>query len=76
MRGARMTRTFIAIGLALVVLHHDFWWWEASWPVLGFLPIGLAYHAVLALAAALFWVVVTRRAWPVDGDPAAKGRRD
>ena len=68
-----MNRTLLIFGLAAVLLHHDFWWWEASWPVFGFLPIGLAYHALLSLGAALFWAVVTRGAWWNDHDPDESG---
>lgn len=69
-----MNRTFLLVVLlAAIVLHHDFWWWEASWPVLGFLPIGLAYHAALSLAAALFWAVVTRGNWCNDDDRDESG---
>ena len=68
-----MSRAFLLVGLVLIALHHDFWWWEAHWPVAGFLPIGLAYHALLSLVAALFWVAVTRRTWPRDEDPDEGG---
>ncbi len=68
-----MNRAFLFVGIVLIVLHHDFWWWEASWPVLGFLPIGLAYHALLSLAAALFWLAVTRAAWADDANPDESG---
>lgn len=50
--------------IALFVLHHDFWNWNRTDLVLGFMPVGLAYHAGYSLVAGLFWHLVTRYAWP------------
>jgi len=47
-------------------LHQDFWWWEDSELVFGFMPIGLAYHAGFSVACALFWSLAIRYAWPHD----------
>ena len=56
--------------LALVVLvfyslHQDFWFWRQADPLfLGFIPIGLSYHALYSLAVAgLMWLLV-RHCWP------------
>jgi len=61
-------RTPIPLGLviaALYVLHQDVWFWRTARPlVFGFLPIGLAYHALYCLAAALLMWVLTSVAWP------------
>lgn len=49
----------------LYALHQDIWFWRTARPlVLGFLPIGLFYHAAytLAVSLALSWIV--RRYWP------------
>jgi hypothetical protein len=51
---------------ALFVLHHDFWWWDDSTRVLGFLPIGLAWHVGFSLMAALFWLLALKYAWPAE----------
>ena len=58
----------LVLGLAiaaLYALHQDVWFWRTARPlVFGFLPIGLAYHAVYCLgAAALMWALTTY-AWP------------
>jgi hypothetical protein len=45
-------------------MHHDFWWWDDRTLVLGFLPIGLAYHASFSVAASLLWLLALRWAWP------------
>ena len=48
----------------LYILHQDIWFWRSSYLVFGFIPIGLFYHAVFAIAAALLmWLLVTY-AWP------------
>jgi len=56
------------VALAVVVvyaLHQDVWLWRTARPlVLGFLPVGLAYHAGYSvLAALLMWLLVSL-AWP------------
>jgi hypothetical protein len=50
--------------VALFLLHHDFWNWNNTSLVLGFMPVGLAYHAGYSMVAGLFWHLVTRFAWP------------
>ena len=51
--------------LALYLLHQDVWLWRTARPlVLGFVPIGLFYHACYAgLASLLMWLLVCY-AWP------------
>jgi hypothetical protein len=51
--------------LVFYALHQDLWFWRAARPLsLGFLPVGLTYHAIYCvLAAALMWGL-TRFAWP------------
>ena len=59
---------------ALLVLHQDFWFWDDRSVVLGFLPIGLAYHIGISLAAAALWWLATRVCWPdVQDHSAATG---
>ncbi len=51
--------------VSLYVLHQDLWFWRAARPfVLGFLPIGLAYHAAYCVWAALLMWTLTTVAWP------------
>ena len=57
-----MTRVWFWIGfVVLLVLHHDWWLWDDGRLVLGFLPVGLAYQAMISLFAAGLW------AWAVFG---------
>ena len=58
---------------AMLLLHQDFWFFRSAGPLaFGFLPAGLWYHGVYALAsAALMWLLV-RLAWPAhleDAEP-------
>ena len=49
----------------LYVLHQDIWFWRTARPlVLGFLPIGLFYHACFSVAASLLLAALVRWAWP------------
>jgi len=50
--------------IVLLVLHQDFWYWDDPTLVCGFLPIGLAYHALYTLVAACLWAGAVRCAWP------------
>ncbi|MEM7199020.1 MAG: DUF3311 domain-containing protein [Planctomycetota bacterium] len=50
--------------LALGILHYDFWLWSDRSLVFGFLPIGLGYHALISIGAAVAWALVVRWAWP------------
>jgi len=60
-------RVVIVLLTFLAVLHQDFWWWDSIDPmVFGFLPIGLAYHAGMSLAAAFLWFLVAAFCWPKD----------
>lgn len=59
-------KTIWIIFAALFLLHQDFWNWDNTSTVLGFLPVGLAYHAGFSLAAALLWASAVWFAWPSD----------
>jgi len=50
----------------LFVLHQDGWWWDDRTLLLGWLPIGLAWHVGFSLAAGLLWAAANRWAWPTD----------
>ncbi|HJQ69831.1 MAG TPA: DUF3311 domain-containing protein [Blastocatellia bacterium] len=53
------------IVVALVVLHQDFWFWSTAEPlVLGFLPVGLFYHACFTVAVSLLMWLLVKTAWP------------
>ncbi len=50
--------------IVLAILHQDFWNWADTSLVFGFVPVGLAYHAGYSIAAAIFWFLVSKFAWP------------
>ena len=59
----RTTLLVVAVA-ALYILHQDIWFWRSSHLVFGFVPVGLFYHGVFSIAAALLmWLLVTY-AWP------------
>ncbi len=57
-------RVVIVLFLVLFVLHHDFWAWSDRRLVLGFLPVGLFYHALFSVAAGGLWALANHFAWP------------
>ena len=59
---------WIIIGLVvlLVILHQDNWNWDNDTLVLGFVPMGLFYHACISIAASATWWLATKIAWPED----------
>ena len=50
----------------LLILHQDNWFWDDNTLLLGFIPIGLFWHACISVAASLTWFVATKIAWPID----------
>jgi len=48
----------------LAILHFDFWLWDSTSVVLGFLPTGLAYQAGISVAASIAWALVVKLDWP------------
>ena len=78
-----MKNTLLVLAtLALYLLHQDVWLWRSARPlVLGFLPIGLFYHAVYCLLAALLMRLLVVQAWPAHLEravepPAVPGRAE
>jgi hypothetical protein len=62
--------------IILIIIHQDFWYWEDATLVFGFLPIGLAYHAGISIAAGIVWTLACQFAWPEgidDFDNEAEG---
>ena len=70
------TMLLVFATVALYALHQDIWFWRTARPLaLGFLPIGLAYHAAYCLAAAALMWTLTRIAWPRHLEDSAERRR-
>lgn len=52
--------------ILLVILHQDNWLWNDERLIFGFLPIGLAFHACISIAATVTWYLATLFAWPKE----------
>lgn len=50
--------------IVLALLHQDFWLWDNKNLLFGFLPVGLAYHALYSILAACLWAAAVKWAWP------------
>ena len=48
----------------LAVVHNDLWLWNDNTLVFGFMPMGLAYHALFSIVAAGLWILAIKIAWP------------
>lgn len=59
-----MNKVVLILALVLLVLHQDFWFWEDSSLIFGFLPVGLGYHALYSILAASLWAFAIKFAWP------------
>ena len=60
-----MKHLVVSLIVTLAVLHQDFWWWDDARPlVLGVVPIGLAWHVGISLAAGLIGLLAVRFCWP------------
>ena len=57
-------RLVVVLAILLGILHQDFWNWDSSTLVFGFMPIGLFYHACYSLAAVCLWILAIKIAWP------------
>jgi hypothetical protein len=59
-----MRKTVWPLLTLLVILHHDFWFWNDPTLVAEWFPIGLLYHVGLSIVAAGFWLFAVKCAWP------------
>ena len=61
-----MHRLLLVLVVAvLYLLHQDLWFWHDARPLaFGFLPVGLAYHALYCIAVSILMWTLTRVAWP------------
>jgi hypothetical protein len=57
--------------VVLIVLHQDWWLWSDGTLLFGFLPVGLAYHVGISLAAGILWAIAVFYAMPeiFEADP-------
>ena len=53
-----------SLAIILAIVHQDVWNWDRTDLVLGFMPIGLAYHLMFSLLAGGVWALAVKFAWP------------
>jgi len=53
-----------ALVALLAILHYDFWNWDDRSLVMGFMPTGLFFQAMISIGAAIAWALVVKYAWP------------
>jgi len=50
--------------LLMIALHQDWWLWTNNHRALGFIPVGLAYHAAYSVFAACTMALLVKLVWP------------
>jgi len=79
-RGFFMKWVLFLLTIVLIVLHQDIWNWNRVDPRLfGFLPVGIWYHALYCVAAAVLLAMFVAFAWPKhleDAEPAPGVQQD
>jgi hypothetical protein len=72
------TGGLVTLVLVAYALHQDVWLFARARPLLfGFLPVGLAYHALYTLGCAGLMALLVRFAWPehLEDAPREPGPR-
>ncbi len=59
-----MKKVVWGLVLLLVVLHQDIWNWDNDRLVFGIIPVTLAYHSCISIAASIVWLIAATTAWP------------
>lgn len=55
----------VLLVVLLYLLHQDFWFWGEARPlVVGFLPIGLFYHAAFTAGCSIVLWLLVKHSWP------------
>jgi hypothetical protein len=69
-----MKRTALYLALVLLfLLHQDFWFWSDATLLFGFLPVGLAYHALYCVVTSLLWYLIVTYNWPEEAEAFSQG---
>jgi hypothetical protein len=55
----------LVLTVGLIAAHQDFWNWKEATPLVGdFLPVGLWYHMLFCVAAAILMTLLVLTSWP------------
>jgi hypothetical protein len=76
MTKALKNKALLVALVLMAALHHDFWFWNDPTLVFGYLPVGLAYHALYSVVAGAFWFVVLTYAWPSELEEFARPEQE
>ena len=60
-----MKHFVLAVLVSLAWLHHDWWFWEEPFTLLG-IPAGLGYHVAFSFVTAAAWALAVYKAWPTE----------
>lgn len=69
----------IAAFIVMLLMHQDFWLWKDDTLVMGYMPVGLFYHAVFSIFCGVLGWAAIKYAWPeelekkaMDDEPESK----
>ena len=66
-RSAAVVFLLTLAAAAVLVLRHDYWFWDTPYPLLfGFLPVGLWWQGLVSILAAVLMALLVRFAWPQE----------
>ena len=63
-----MRPVIYSLFVLLLLIHQDLWNWADGTLLMGFMPVGLAYHAVFSIACAGLGALAIKTIWPSDVD--------
>lgn len=59
-----MRNAIYIAAIVLAILHKDFWLWDDTTLVFGFIPSGLFFHMLFSTACVILWSLAVVYAWP------------
>jgi hypothetical protein len=66
-RSASILFLLTLAAVAVLVLRHDYWFWDTPYPLLfGFLPVGLWWQGLVSILAAGLMALMVCFAWPQE----------
>lgn len=70
-----LRRILYAALIVFFFLHNDLWYWDNPRLIFG-LPVGLLYHIVYCMVAALLMYLLVTHAWPKELEIEEDGEAD
>ena len=76
-RSASIPLLLTLAAAAVLVLRHDYWFWDTPHPLLfGVLPVGLWWQGLVSILAAALMALMVRFAWPQELENEALAAED